>query len=170
MADSGVDRLLASLDAMFDAAIAREEEEAASDLAHGLLQDLSLAETLPRMGSLTALLPGGESLPISVVGRDYVAGGSPPTIVPVTRAMLLSADGSAPEIRAEDLVATLRRVARTGQMVRVKSEGVNAVGRLRRAGVDHLLLETATGRHIAVGMGAVGAVTLGLEGSVDVRY
>lgn len=167
MGDSGVDRLLASLDVAFDAAVAREEDEAASDLAYSLLEDLSLAEALPRMGPLAAVLPGGVSLAVSVVGRDYVAAGSPPILIPVTGALLMTSGESDPEITSEDLLGALRRLARAGQMVRVSSDGVESVGRLRRAAVDHLLIEGATGRAVVVGIEAVTAVALVPEGSID---
>lgn len=167
MADSGVDRLLASLDAMFDAAVAREEDEAASDLARSLLQDLSLEETLPRLGPLMALLPEGRLLEVSVVGLDYVTAGSPAMFIPITRAMLLASDGPSPEIKGEDLVTALRRMAHAARKIRVSSDGVEATGRLRRAAVDHILIETRSGRPVVVGIEAVRAVTLVPEDSAD---
>lgn len=167
MADSGVDRLLASLDATFDASIAREEDEAASDLAHSLLEDLSLGDVLPRVGPLTVVLPGGVSLPVSVVGRDYVAGGSPPTLIPITGALLMVSGESDPAVMPEDLAAALRRLARAGSTVRATCQGVEVVGRLRRATVDHILMETAGGRPVVIAIEAVTAVALLSGGSAD---
>ncbi len=43
-------RLIASLDATFEAALARQEERAASKLAFSLLQERYMREVLARMG------------------------------------------------------------------------------------------------------------------------
>ena len=65
-------RLLAELGARFDAVVAREEDEAANDLALSLDQDRSLVEVLTRSREPVATPASGVRWPVRRVGPDHV--------------------------------------------------------------------------------------------------
>ncbi|MDQ3662990.1 MAG: hypothetical protein M3454_18470 [Actinomycetota bacterium] len=161
MADAHIDRWLSSLNATFEAAVEREEEQAAGDLAFSLLQDLSQVETLRRGKAAVLKLAGGASVPIARVGRDYVAAGNPPNlIVPLTFAVILvSPSGPAPEIADDTLLLLLRRAARLGTYARISTTEGEWQGRIVKAGVDHLIVN-ASGQSLVVGNGSMRTITL----------
>jgi hypothetical protein len=145
MAEGRVDGLLESLGATFDAALAREEEAAATDLAMSLRQDRSLLDLLHR-GSWRAVLEPGLSPHIAAVGHDVVVAEEPGRhLIPTARLQITPA----PELdKAErvgaSLIEMLRDLARASLPVLVPSEGGSQEGVLRWVGTDHLALE---GRH-----------------------
>jgi hypothetical protein len=146
MADHRVDGLLQSLGATFDAAIAREEEEAAADLAMSLRQDRSLADVLMRSPWRVVLRPGF-SPRLDVVGPDHVvASGGGRHVIPL-RWLEVTPDATArpPDRDSRLLVEVLRDVARSGRDVSVLGPGGDHRGVLRWVGTDHLALETHRG-------------------------
>jgi len=161
MADAHIDSWLSSLNATFEAAVEREEEQAAGDLAFSLLQDLGQVETLRRGKAAALRLAGGASLPIARVGRDYLAAGSPPNlIVPTSFAVILvGSSGPAPEIADDSLLLLLRRAARLGTYAQISTIEGEWQGRIVKAGADHLIVN-ASGQSLVIGNGAVRTITL----------
>jgi hypothetical protein len=164
MEDPRLQRLFTSLGATFEAEIARDEEEAAQDLAFSLRQGRSLADVLER-GAWRLLTPSGPR-PISLVGVDYVAaGGVPAVVAPLLRAVF-DADGEpesfqdmVPETRPPRAVDTtflqlLRSLARASAPVRIGCPAGPLSGRLLWAGTDHIAVE-ATRRRMAISLRAI---------------
>ncbi len=160
-----LDGLFASLDAQFEASIAREEDEAASDLAFSLRQGRRATELLCRSGPSAVTLSGGGHRGVSVVGRDFLAAGEPPEVaVPLRHAVVVSqSTGPSPSWTQDLFVTFLRRWARVAAPVQVDTPSGEVSGRLVAAAEDHLLLATER-RWAAVGVDAVVAVRLALEG------
>jgi hypothetical protein len=150
--DPALERVIAALDASFDASLARREDEAASDLAFSFLQGRSLVDAV-RGGPIEVWLSGGTRLPVASVGRDFVAAGV--LLVPLRRAVLHSVPGpGAPPGRSDSLLEVLRGWARSGAEVEVSSTSGLVGGRLACAAADHLELRATSARWI-VGMDAV---------------
>ncbi|MFN2488804.1 MAG: hypothetical protein ABR529_03510 [Actinomycetota bacterium] len=168
MADPRLDRIVASLDASFDASIAREEDEAASDLAFSLLQDRSVVEAFRGAGPLELKLEDGASVVASEIGDDYAASGSPvDVIVPLRRAVGASAPhGRPPALVARRASDVLHAWARAGARVDIVTARGTFSGRLVRAAADHFELAMATGC-VLVGADAVDAVRRVRGGSRD---
>lgn len=147
MADRHIDRLIESLEATFDAGLARAEEEAASDLALSLLQDAELIDVLRRRGPLNALLPDGITLPVSSIGENYLAcGSSGDVLVPLATAMVAAApSGPSPQMSGLSLLGLLRQLVRRGRHVEIWGSGVRLRGRLARACADHVVVEVPRG-------------------------
>lgn len=142
MAEERVDGLLESLGATFEAAMAREEEAAAADLAMSLRQDRSLLDLLQR-GSWRALLEPGLTPRIATVGPDVVVAEGPGRHLISTARLQIT---PAPDLAKAEQVATshvemLRDLARARHPVLVRSEGDSLEGVLRWVGTDHLALE-----------------------------
>lgn len=161
MADAHIDRWLSSLNATFEAAVEREEDQAADDLAFSFLQDLGQVETLRRGKAAALRLAGGVSLPIERVGEDYVAAGTPPDlIVPVRFAVILvSSGGPAPQVAEDSLLLLLRRAARLGTYVRAATSEGEWQGRIAKAGVDHLIV-SALGQSLVIGNDSLRSIRL----------
>ena len=143
--------LFQSLDAELDAAIAREEDDAASDLAFSLLQDRSIRELLAGRPSVAAVLADEITVPVSVVGRDYIGCGEPLTIlVPLAHAVVVESSGHClVEVRDDDdMLSRLRSWARARVSVEVMTRQGRFVGTLLPVGRDHLALERPIGRVI----------------------
>lgn len=159
--DAQIDRWLSSLNATFEAAVEREEEQAAGDLAFSFLQDLGQVETLRRGKAAALALAGGASLPVARVGRDYVAAGTPPNlIVPLTFAVILvGPSGPAPEIADDGLLLLLRRAARLGTYAQVATSEGEWQGRIVKAAVDHLIVN-ASGQSLVIGNGSLRSIRL----------
>lgn len=171
MAADDATPIVSGLEAAFDARIARAEDEAASDLAFSLLQDLTLAEALQRAGAIDVVRPGGMASPAVEIGPDYVICAFPRAIVPLRRAVFRGADrAELPKPSDEPLVTALRALARTGRTVEVGAGGSRHRGRLARAGRDHLVIEIperqppgsrpARTREVYVPLTAVGEIVL----------
>ena len=141
VSEQGADNFLAYLEASFGAAIARDEEDAASDLAFSLLQDLDLAQTLKRGGGASVRLPGGGSLPVSEVGLDYVVAGEG-VVVPSAHAVIVQVQGGVPPAPTDrGLLGLLRSAARSGLRAQVTTAEGTFTGRVAKAGRGHLVLQ-----------------------------
>lgn len=148
MRDPRLDRYIASLDAAFDAAVAREEHEAASDLAFSLVQDRALRDRVARSNDAALVLAGGRSEPVTAVGEDYVAAGDPVrVVVPLTRAVVVRRAPRRPLPRtgAGTMLELLRSWARAGAVVTVEAERGSWTGRLTAAGRDHVVVADRAG-------------------------
>ena len=143
VADSEVQRVLRALNADFDAAIAKEEDVAATDLALSLLQDALLSERLTS-SAYFAELPNGVQLKVVGVGSDYVTVGRD-DVVPLNRAVFRRTQGSPPMATSGDLLGVLRSWVRVGSTVRIEAQNRVLAGHLAIAGRDHVGLETALG-------------------------
>ena len=143
-----------ALDAAFEAALAREDEVAATDLAFSLRQDVDVSAAIERSGSAWTLVGSGEArLPVDEVGLDYVMAGS---LLTRTRAVTLrSAAGPAPRTTDATFLEVLGTWARAG--ARVAASGLS--GRLVRVAKDHVALSRG-GRETIVGLAALEAVRL----------
>ncbi|MGH2735346.1 MAG: hypothetical protein ACRDKZ_07195 [Actinomycetota bacterium] len=148
MGEGHSERVIRSLESGFEAALAREDDIAANDLALSLLQGRSLRDSLTRGESLSVIAAGGETLPVHLVGEDFVAGGaSGLRVLPLERALLRSQAGARPHAIALSLVGFLRRGLRSGLCECELTLGDQALrGRLALVGSDHLAVETPTGR------------------------
>jgi hypothetical protein len=167
MGDPQLHRVLASLEATFDAAVAREEEEAAADLALSLSQDRSLPESLLGSGPVQVVLDGGGTAPVSAIGDDYVAAGSLVRLFrSQTATFVVGGDGDAPRRTPTSLLSVLRRCARFRDRVTVCLNGGVFNGRLVSAAPDHIVLDGAAGRFV-IGVGAMREIRLVTEGSFD---
>ena len=159
MTDPRLERLFASLDASFDAALAREEDQAATDLALSLRHDLPLTDVVSR-GSWTVWLAEGARAPVAVVGRDFIGtDGNGPLIVPADRAVLHAASGSRPRGIDLSLLELLRIMARRPVNLQIDHAEGRIAGRLCVVGTDYLVLDTTIGRWL-IGLHAVTAIRL----------
>lgn len=141
-----------ALDAAFDAALAREEEVAAADLAFSLRQDVDVRDAVRRSGSAWALVGAGEArLRVDEVGIDYVRAGS--TLTRTRAATLRSEAGPSPDTADATFLQRLGAAARAGATVAI----AGLSGRLVRVGKDHVAL-LKDGRETIVGLDAVVAV------------
>ncbi|CAN5652319.1 hypothetical protein BH24ACT26_BH24ACT26_06950 [soil metagenome] len=167
MADPGVERLFECLGASFDAAVARQEDEAASDLAFSLLQDRSAFDAFRRAAPLELRLPGGAVAVVSEIGRDYLGAGAPvDLLVPFESAVTASLEvGTPPRVRDRSLLELLHHCARAGLYVELTTSRGVLSGRLKRATGDHVELDGS--RRFVIGLHAVETVSLGRGGSVD---
>lgn len=162
MAGSEFDGLFTSLDAGFDATLAREEEAAAADLAVSLAQGRSLAETVAHHGPLAVQLSDGVRLPVAEVGTDHVATEGPfRLVVPLAAALLVEGgEGSSPAASDRDIVSILRAWARRGLEVRVTTPYGTIDGRLMRAGLDYLAIYSTRGERLLAPLGLVRSIGL----------
>ena len=156
MAGSGFERLFDDLDVGLEAAIAREEEEAADDLARALQQDTPFHVAVSRTG-WNVRLPGGETALVEEVGTDYIAAslGQTSILAPLERvALSASEDVPRPRMSGRALVEVLRRLAREGIAFEVASDQGSFSGRLSRTAADHLGVASPTGETL-IGMRSV---------------
>lgn len=143
-----------ALDAAFDAALAREEDLAAADLAFSLRQDVDVREAVRRSGSAWTLVgAGGTRLPVDEVGIDYVRAGS--TFTRTRVATLRSSRGPSPETTDAMFLERLGAAARAG----AAADTAGLSGRLVRVGKDHIALEK-DGSETIVGLDAVETIRL----------
>jgi hypothetical protein len=145
VADSELDKVLQALDAEFDAAVAKQEDAAATDLALSLLQDSILPERLTS-APYFAELANGTRLRVMAVGPNYVIVGRD-DLVPLTKAVFRRSEGGAPPRRSSrDLLSVLRSWVRGGSLVEIDIQGRVLAGRLGVAGRDHVAVETTSGQ------------------------
>ncbi|MFN2388731.1 MAG: hypothetical protein ABR575_03880 [Actinomycetota bacterium] len=158
MAGYGFDGLFVSLDASFDAAVARAEDEAASDLAFSFLQDRALADVFRVRGGRVHL--GGALLHIYSLGPDHFrVGPRGGTLVPFRAAVAVADDGDAPPgLEPRSLLEVLRSWCRAGASVQVKTVETTLAGRLVRATSDHVAVVTRSGEAV-IAHGAIRAAT-----------
>ena len=148
--DKELERVIARLEARFDAALAMEEEEAAADLAFSLRQDRNLADLVRDGGGLRLLEGDGATPQVTFVGADYCGTGSPLDCVRRMGSVPLLAvpAGPRPELRRDSLHEVARRWARMGSRVQVGLETDSVGGQLTQVGPDNMVLEAAAGRMI----------------------
>lgn len=150
---------LGALDASFEAAIAREEEVAAADLAFSLRQDVDARQAVARSGAGWMLvLADAAASRVDELGADYVRSGA--TVVPMPRAVLRSGPGPAPVLTEGSLLELLGSECRAGIEVTVTTDQGDASGRLVRVAKDHVAVRNGETETI-VGLAAIGAVRLG---------
>jgi hypothetical protein len=161
LADPGLRRTLEALEASFDAALDRSEEEAADDLAFSLLQDSRLPVVLSHGRGYVLQLAGRNPAPVSTVGPDFIGAGDPLEVVaPSVRAVVMrvsgaDGDGSGPppQRTGATIVEILRGWARRGVRVELNAEGTFS-GVLARACPDHVAVLSGH-REVLVGSDAV---------------
>lgn len=156
------------LEASFDAAVARDEDAAATDLAFSLLQERSLTEVLERRRALALIRRDGGRSRIALVGDDFV-GEAPPSarLVPLAAAVFESLEeGTPPRRRHLDLTAQLRLWARSGAQVTATTPIGDVTGRLVSVSPDHLRLIGRRGEQY-IGRGALLEITRIPAGSAD---
>ncbi len=164
--DPELEKVIARLEARFDAALAVEEEEAAADLAISLRQDRSLAELLRSGGALRLLDTDGAGSAVTVLGADYCGTGTPLACVRRLGSLplLVENGGRPPETRRDSLQEVAPGWDRAGRRVLVGLDTAqNVSGRLIQVGPDNVVLEKGTGRLI-VPLWSVGSIRLVHEG------
>lgn len=148
----GGSEAIEAFEASFEAALAREEDAAASDLAFSLRQDVDLRDAVARSGAGWALLTSaGGSSSVDEVGIDYVRAGT--LVVRAGRATLRSAPGPAPATSDRTFVELLGTACRSGATVVT----CVAAGRLARVAKDHVGI-TNGDRETIVGLAALESV------------
>jgi hypothetical protein len=140
--------MLSELAASFDAAVARSEDEAASDLALSFRQGRTLVEVLLRAGGLEARLRDGLRCSVALIGDDFCGGGEPVTrVVPWAAACFQPSPAAAPPSRYHgDLMSFARDLTRRGARVEVASTAGSLQGVLAEVGSDYLCVVTRAGR------------------------
>lgn len=159
----GLKGLLADLDALFGAQIARQEEEAADDLAISLRADRRLAEVLT--SDAFALVVNERTVPVERVGRDFVQCGE--FVAPFDRSHFIAcSNGGA---RAIDLsfVECLRSLARGRATVEFGLGDRILQGVLSSVGADHAIARARTGS-VVVPLGSISWVKFSPEDSAGV--
>ena len=146
VADTRLLRLLSSLEVQFDAAVTREEDDAASDLALSLRQGLALRDVM-RRGPWVARVHGARR-PVVLVGSDFVACDGPDTILlPYRRLVVAPAEtGDVPRGSPLSLLDALRRLCRSGVVAEICAGAEALRGRLIQVGPDHAAVEHRSGR------------------------
>lgn len=154
MGESETVEWVGEMEASFDAAVARDEDIAAADLAFSLRQDVDVREAVRRSGTAWALLePDGARPPVDEVGLDYVRAGA--LLVRSTAATLRSVPGSSPRSTDATLLEVLGDLCRRGAGVTVNGTS----GRLVRVAKEHLGIGRE-GTETIVGLAAVTSVRL----------
>ena len=163
--DGSLENLLAGLESSFDAALARDEEIAAADLARSLDRGAELRHRLVRARGVVLLLSSETRLPVANVGADYCACGDPPFLLaPLHNATFaLGRAGLPPSDAPAMLKQALGRWADRSAAVEIATPAGRRAGRLVQASADHVLLETRDQR-IVVPMATVGSVRLSRVG------
>lgn len=157
MGGTETDGWLAGLGASFDAALAREEDVAADDLAFSFRQDGDLRATTRGRGWVL-LLDGGEAAaPVEEVGADFVSAGG--AVVPVRYAALRSAEGASPRLSERTLSEVLGAACRSNAWVEARAGGTRVEGRLVKAGRDHVVLRRGA-TDVVLGLDAIAALRL----------
>lgn len=145
---------LDGLGASFSAALARDEELAAADLAFSLRQDVDVHAAVARSRcGWVAAGAGGSTHRVEEVGVDYVLAG---TLVLRTRAAVLRSDaGPPPRTTDRTFLELLGAACRANADVAVEG----ASGRLVRVAKDHVAVRKA-GVETIVGLDALDWVRL----------
>lgn len=159
--------VVSDLEAAFVAALQRDEELAADDLASSLLHDLDIPRAVARMSRPELLLADGRAFPVVEVGLDHlVAGERNPVCVPTAfavvrgdsqRVTVPSQTGGNRErtpFSSVTLLERMRRWASEELPVRVATASDSYEGVLTRATPDHVAIQRAS-REIFVSWGSV---------------
>jgi hypothetical protein len=168
LGEDRIEFVVRGLEASFDAAVARDEEEAASDLAFSLLQERTLPAMLERSSGVVVVRPDGGRAGVTEVGEDYVREAPPSArLVPLSAAVFESSnDGAPPRRRDLDMTTELRRWARAGATVSATTSAGVVAGRLLRAAPDHLTIRGRRAEHY-IGRGALLAIRRTDAGTAD---
>ena len=167
MADAGLQSLFDSLEVGFGAALARDEDEAAADLAVTLRQSQSLREILVRSPARFHA-PGITSASISLLGRDFVMSERRGLLARIDAVHFTIGTGtSRPRLSPETFIQFLRCRARERAPVRVETAAGRVLGRLMATPEDHLEIVGSFGR-VLVPLSGVVAVRLCRGDSTDV--
>jgi hypothetical protein len=155
--DSRLERLFSSLDASFDAALERSEDEAASDLAFSLTQDRSERDHIRGAGFSVRSDRG--RLQIFRLGPDFVE-----TVdgwmIPLDQAVVVRDEALAPpKERPESMIEVLRLGSRQGAEVEAETPCDSYRGTLVRCGPDHVCLRSGQ-EQILIPLGLVSAFRL----------
>lgn len=165
--DRSVEDLLAGLEARFDALLARDEEEAADDLASSLDRGRTLLERLLVADrSLGVVFPDGLRSLVTEIGDDYVGCGSPlDCIAPAETSVFVLEEGSSPEATDLAMVQALRPWAdrRRRVIVTLRESAASYAGTLVLVASDHLILETL-GTSLVIPLERMGSIRLSPEG------
>lgn len=165
--DRSIERMIEGLEAKFDALLARDEEEAADDLAGSLDRGVAIHERLS-LGNraLEILLPGGGHRPVHVIGCEHVCCGSPiELIAAIGWTVVAQKPGTPPSVTDATLAQALAPWAEGRRRVEVCLGGGTASyrGSLVLVAPDHVILERA-GADLVVPLERVGSVRLVREG------
>lgn len=145
---------MGALGASFDAALAREEDLAAADLAFSLSQDVDLREAIRRSRAAWTLVDADGGLhPVAEVGADYVRAGA--LVARTGGATVRSIAGAAPRISPGTFLELLSAACRAGACITL--DGVR--GRLIRVAKDHVAVGTPDGETM-VGLTGLRSVRL----------
>lgn len=152
--DSRLEQLFSSLDASFNAALDRSEEEAATDLAFSLIQDRSERDHLRHAGF--SVRSAGGTLPIVRLGEDFVETADG-WLFRLGQAVVVRDETAAPPLeRPESLIEVLRHGSRRGADVQAETPSRYYRGRLVRCGPDHVCLRSGP-KQILIPLGLVSA-------------
>jgi hypothetical protein len=169
MADPHIDRLLDRLTIEFQASVAREEGEAAADLAVSLAQSVAMPDQIVRRPH-EVVLPGRAPARVAVVGRDYLITTPPVYVVPLSRAIVKRLprsgengerhehplDVAPPEQVEGSLIELLRAQGRgRGPKLMIACGIGEFSGQLTLVGPDHLVLSTLVGDELLVAVQAI---------------
>ena len=165
--DGSIERLIQGLEARFDALLARDEEEAADDLASNLDRGLALHERLFAEGrALSVVYPDGVRSSVTEIGENYVGCGAPlDSMAPIGTSVIFLEDGIPPEASDLTMSQALRPWAERRRRVTVTlREGTTSYsGSLSLVASDHLILETSGTRSV-IPLEKVGSIRLSPEG------
>jgi hypothetical protein len=165
VADPVGERLLAELEAGFEVALDRAENDAANDLALSLIQDRDLAAVL-RRGPSEVLMEGTRGR-VEVIGPDYVvATFGERRLIPLQRGCFILGSGEMPTRSALPLVDLLRKWTRHGARIQISHSQGTQCGFLLAAGRDHVLIQAAEG-NVVISNSALRWIKLDHEGSAD---
>ena len=160
-----VEEVIGPLEVVFDAAVARDEEVAADDLAFSLDQDRTLRDVLTRAAAASLVESDGRTLEVSAVGEDYVAtAGDRSLLRPLDQAIFsVSRPSRRSERRSDILLDRLRDMARRAALVDVETRVGRFSGRLTRARRDHLQLENRVST-LLIPYGVIASIRVRLGG------
>jgi hypothetical protein len=161
VADPGLERLFAELEATFEASVAREEEAAAADLGFAFAQTKTLQQVLPRLPYGVVLIGEGVATPVAQIGTDFVVTHPPVQLIPLERAVLrVAEEGVPPSACDSSLLLALRRIARQRVSVEIQcGDEYRRSGLLLSAGEDFVTLREVAGQ-VFVPLKSVGAIRL----------
>lgn len=141
--DAHLEGLFASLEASFDAAVGREEDEAADDLAFSLQQGLIQRDLLARRGF--AVTVGSGTYAALEMGLDHVVAEGE-RLVPLTACTaVLHRDLDPPVVSDSRLVEVLRARTIDQANAEITTSAARFRGRFLLCGPDHVVIATPRG-------------------------
>lgn len=158
--DPQLDRLFSTLEAQFGASIDRAEEEAASDLALSLRQDLGLRDAL-LLGPCTVLTESGQQS-VCEVAKDHVRAATGPALIPLAAATFEMGGDTTPVDSSTSLTQALRAEGRGARTVSVETRDRITTGRVSACSEEHLSL-LASGREVLIPLGQIRSIRLSPE-------